>query len=70
MKGIPNALRHDWPSPHSPRYCLRHIRANFQKKFKHKVFHNLLWEANCATDPDVYKAKRAELKVACEDTNT
>ena len=70
MKGIPNALRHGWPSPHHHRYCLRHIRANFQKEFKAKVLHNLLWEAGCATDPDVYKAKRAKLKIACEDADT
>jgi len=32
--------------------------------------HNLLWEAGCATDPDVYKAKRAEVRVVCEEANT
>ena len=65
MKGIPNVLKRSWPSPHSYRYCLRHIRANFQKEFKDSL-HNLLWEAGCATDPDVYKAKRPELKVTVE----
>jgi len=42
MKGIPNTLRRGWPSPHSYCYCLRHIRANFEKQFKDKVLHNLL----------------------------
>ena len=70
MKGIPNALKPGWPSPHNHRYCLRHIRANFQKEFKDKVLHNLLWEVGCATNPDVYKAKRVELIVACEDADT
>jgi len=32
--------------------------------------HNLLWEAGCALDSEVYKAKRAELKDVCEDANT
>ena len=35
-KGIPNTLRDGWPSPYTHRYCLRHVRANFQKKFKDK----------------------------------
>jgi len=32
--------------------------------------HNLLWEAGCATDLEVYKAKRVEFKVAYEAVNT
>jgi len=59
MKGIPSALRVSWLSPHSYRYCLRHIIANFQKEFKDKNLHVLLWEAGVAYDLEVYKAKRA-----------
>ena len=42
----------------------------FHKTFKDKNLHNLLWEVGCALDPEVYKAKRVELKDACEDTET
>jgi len=48
------------------RYCLRHIRANFQKEFKDSQLHLLLYEAGCALDPLVYKAKRKELKEISE----
>ena len=70
MKEIPHALRRAWTSPHSHLYCLRHIIDNFQNKFKDKILHNLLWEAGCATDPKVYKAKIVELKAACETADT
>ena len=70
MKGIPNTLRASWPSSHSHRYYLRHIKDNFQKNFKDKALHILLWEVGCASDSYVYKAKRAKLKASCEDANT
>ena len=43
---------------------------NFQKNFKDKNLHNLLWEAGCTSYPEVYKAKRVEVKDVCEDENT
>ena len=62
MKGLSKALVNAWSSLYHHRYCLRHIKANFQKEFKDSQLHRLLYEAGCASDPLVYKAKRKELK--------
>jgi len=70
IKGISNTLRVGWPSPHYHHCCLKHIKANFQKYFKDKDLYILLWQTSCASDPEAYKAKRAELKATCEDVDT
>ena len=64
-----NSHRDGWPYPYSHRYYLRHIRANFQKKFEDKILHILLWDASCATNPEVYKDTREKLKVVCENAD-
>jgi len=69
-KGILNALKDGWPTPYTHRYCLRRIRANFQKEFNGKKLHILLWQASCASDPELYMVKRAEPKTACEDADS
>ncbi|XP_020249987.1 uncharacterized protein LOC109827390 [Asparagus officinalis] len=43
MKGIPRALQQHFPSPHAHRYCLRHIRDNFKKKYGNAQVQDLLW---------------------------
>ena len=62
MKGIPRALQRYFPSPHAHRYCLRHIRDNFKKKFRSGQVQDLLWQAGCATEKLVYDQIRERIK--------
>ncbi|XP_020271000.1 uncharacterized protein LOC109846189 [Asparagus officinalis] len=45
MKGIPRALQQHFPSSHAHRYCLRHIKDNFKKKYGNGQVQDLLWQA-------------------------
>ncbi|XP_020262206.1 uncharacterized protein LOC109838151 [Asparagus officinalis] len=62
MKGIPRALQRHFPPPHAHRYCLRHIRDNFKKKYGNAQVQDLLWQAGCATEKYVYEQIRERIK--------
>jgi len=44
------------------RFCVRHIYANFRKKFPGKNLKRLLWKAAYATHPQAWEAVMREIK--------
>ena len=70
-KGILAAIdddRNGWGTTHSVhhRFCLRHVHANFYKKFANSTLKQLLWDAGTQTEITLFEEKMNKIR----DTDT
>ncbi|XP_052730436.1 uncharacterized protein LOC128195800 [Vigna angularis] len=61
QKGLLPALQELLPGVEQ-RFCVRHIYANFRKRFPGKILKRLLWKAAASTHPQTWEAVMREIK--------
>jgi len=66
LQGLLLALQELIPNVEQ-RFCVRHIYANFRKKFPGKNLKRLLWKAAAATHPQAWEATMRDMKDLNED---
>ncbi|XP_052724073.1 uncharacterized protein LOC108346627 [Vigna angularis] len=66
QKGLVTALQELLPGVEN-RFCVRHIYANFRKKFPGHILRRLLWKATSSTHPQAWEAVMREIKYVNPD---